>query len=144
MVKKIYVYTTKNVIINIAPHIHLPRSYGRFCGLMIKLLLNLSIPKKIDTDYYMRIIKGLINRYLPIYSKIITFLFYSHNFPHLNDLVWFIYGKKTIIFIAGVFFQIKIEFSNMDEIISMSISQLCILFCISRITNTFEIIWDIK
>ena len=33
---QVYVHTTKNVLIEISPHIRIPRTFRRFCGLMGK------------------------------------------------------------------------------------------------------------
>ena len=38
---QVYVHTTKNVLIEISPHIRIPRTFRRFCGLMGKSWLKL-------------------------------------------------------------------------------------------------------
>ena len=39
----LYVHTTKNVLIQINPQVRLPRTFKRFCGLLVQLLQKLSI-----------------------------------------------------------------------------------------------------
>lgn len=39
----IYVHTNKNVVIQVSPHVRLPRTFKRFAGLMVQLLQKLSI-----------------------------------------------------------------------------------------------------
>lgn len=39
----LYVHTAKNVLIEVNPQIRLPRTFKRFCGLMVQLLQKLSI-----------------------------------------------------------------------------------------------------
>ena len=42
-VQALYVHTHKNVLIQVNPQVRLPRTFKRFCGLMIQLLQKLSI-----------------------------------------------------------------------------------------------------
>ena len=39
----LYVHTAKNVLIQINPQVRLPRTFKRFCGLLVQLLQKLSI-----------------------------------------------------------------------------------------------------
>ena len=39
----VYVHTAKNVLIEVNPAVRLPRTFKRFCGLMVQLLQKLSI-----------------------------------------------------------------------------------------------------
>lgn len=39
----LYVHTHKNVLIQVNPQVRLPRTFKRFCGLMVQLLQKLSI-----------------------------------------------------------------------------------------------------
>ena len=39
----LYVRTNKNVLIQISPQVRLPRTFKRFCGLLVQLLQKLSI-----------------------------------------------------------------------------------------------------
>ena len=42
-VQALYVHTHKNVLIQVNPQVRLPRTFKRFCGLMVQLLQKLSI-----------------------------------------------------------------------------------------------------
>lgn len=35
---QVYIHTTKNVLIEVNPHVRIPRTFNRFCGLMGRLL----------------------------------------------------------------------------------------------------------
>lgn len=39
----VYVHTARNVLIEVNPQVRLPRTFKRFCGLMVQLLQKLSI-----------------------------------------------------------------------------------------------------
>jgi len=43
LVQALYVHTEKNVLIEVNPQVRLPRTFRRFCGLMVQLLQKLSI-----------------------------------------------------------------------------------------------------
>ena len=42
-VQAVYVHTARNVLIEVNPQVRLPRTFKRFCGLMVQLLQKLSI-----------------------------------------------------------------------------------------------------
>lgn len=50
----IYVHTARNVLISISPKIRLPRTFARFCGLMVQLLQKLSIRATNGPDKLMK------------------------------------------------------------------------------------------
>lgn len=62
---KIFIHTTKNILIDIDPSCRIPRTFKRFCGLMVQLLHSRKI-KAVDTDKtLLKVIKNPITRHLP-------------------------------------------------------------------------------
>lgn len=51
----LYVHTSRNVLIQVNPKIRLPRTFKRFCGLMVQLLQKLSIRATNGPDKLMRV-----------------------------------------------------------------------------------------
>jgi rRNA small subunit pseudouridine methyltransferase Nep1 len=51
----VYVHTHKNVLIQINPKVRLPRTFKRFCGLMVQLLQKLSIRATNGSDKLMKV-----------------------------------------------------------------------------------------
>jgi rRNA pseudouridine-1189 N-methylase Emg1 (Nep1/Mra1 family) len=43
VLQAVYVHTARNVLIEVNPQVRLPRTFKRFCGLMVQLLQKLSI-----------------------------------------------------------------------------------------------------
>ena len=41
---QVYIHTTKNVLIEVNPHIRIPRTFNRFCGLMGKCYTIIVVP----------------------------------------------------------------------------------------------------
>lgn len=54
-IKAVYVHTAKNVLISINPKVRLPRTFKRFCGLMVQLLQKLSIRATNGPDKLMKV-----------------------------------------------------------------------------------------
>ena len=51
----LYVQTAKNVLIKVHPQVRLPRTFRRFCGLMVQLLQKLSIRATNGPDKLLRV-----------------------------------------------------------------------------------------
>jgi len=62
---KLYVSTTKNVLIDVHPSLRMPRTYKRFAGLMVQLLHKMKIKAGNDSTTLLKVIKNPVSRYLP-------------------------------------------------------------------------------
>lgn len=63
----LYVHTAKNVLIQINPQVRLPRTFKRFCGLMVQLLQKLSIRATNGPDKLLKVhidLKACTNLYV--------------------------------------------------------------------------------
>lgn len=72
----LYVHTHKNVLIQVNPQVRLPRTFKRFCGLMVQLLQKLSIRATNGPD---KLLKVLLLTCLQCYS---TALLAIHSTTH--------------------------------------------------------------
>lgn len=142
-VKAIYVCTFKNVLISVSPTVRLPRTFRRFCGLMVQLLQKLSIRATNGPDKLLRVVKGPITRLFPPDALRIGF---SHSAgppvcmaKHASNLP----DDKPIVFIVGAFAHGKVDESIADQFLSISGYPLSAAYALGRITNAFEQKWDI-
>jgi rRNA small subunit pseudouridine methyltransferase Nep1 len=62
---QVYIHTTKNVLIEVNPHVRIPRTFKRFCGLMVQLLHKLSIRAVNGPDKLLKVIANPITDHLP-------------------------------------------------------------------------------
>ncbi|KAI8471599.1 MAG: pre-rRNA processing protein [Monoraphidium minutum] len=144
--KALYVHTSKNVLIQINPKVRLPRTFKRFCGLMVQLLQKLSIRATNGPDKLMRIIKGPVTRHLPAGARRVGF---SHSSDTLVTIASWGAGLKDadlqnpIVFVVGGFAHGTIDQSYVDEFLSVSQFPLSAAYAISRITNAMEARWGI-
>lgn len=76
---QVYIHTHKNVLIEVNPHIRIPRTFKRFAGLMVQLLHKLSIRAVNGNEKLLRIIENPVEKYLPSNSyKIGKFILGLH------------------------------------------------------------------
>jgi len=62
---KVYIQTTKNVLIDVHPAIRIPRTYKRFAGLMVQLLHKMKIKASSESTTLLKVIKNPFSQYLP-------------------------------------------------------------------------------
>ena len=63
---KIYIHTTKNVLIEVHPSIRIPRTYKRFAGLMVQLLHKLKIKAgNTSSTTLLKVVKNPFSSHLP-------------------------------------------------------------------------------
>ncbi|CAG8710280.1 6828_t:CDS:2, partial [Acaulospora morrowiae] len=62
---QVYIHTTSNVLIEVSPHVRIPRTFKRFSGLMVQLIHKLSIRSVNGEEKLLRVIKNPVTNYLP-------------------------------------------------------------------------------
>lgn len=143
-VKAIYVHTAKNVLIQVNPQVRLPRTFRRFCGLLLQLLQKLSIRATNGPDKLLKVIKGPVSRHLPADAHRVAF---SHSAggvvcmrAHAERALPV---DKPLVFMVGAFAHGKVEETQADEFISISQFPLSAAYALGRITNALEAKWSI-
>uniref|UniRef100_A0A3P8R0I1 18S rRNA (pseudouridine(1248)-N1)-methyltransferase n=1 Tax=Astatotilapia calliptera TaxID=8154 RepID=A0A3P8R0I1_ASTCA len=62
---QVYIHTEKNALIEINPQTRIPRTFTRFCGLMVQLLHKLSVRAADGPQKLLRMIKNPVSDHLP-------------------------------------------------------------------------------
>jgi rRNA small subunit pseudouridine methyltransferase Nep1 len=144
--KALYVRTHRNVLISVNPKVRLPRTFKRFCGLMVQLLQKLSIRATNGPDKLMRVIKGPVTKHLPAGARRVGF---SHSADSLVTMAQWAAAlpdaalSTPVVFVVGGFAHGVIDHSYCDEFLSVSQYPLSAAYAISRITNAMEARWGI-
>lgn len=144
--KALYVRTARNVLISVNPKVRLPRTFKRFCGLMVQLLQKLSIRATNGPDKLMRVIKGPVTKHLPAGARRVGF---SHSSETLVTMARWAAALKDeelatpVAFVVGAFAHGVIDQSYVDEFLSVSQFPLSAAYAIARITNAMEARWGI-
>ncbi|MEW5319534.1 MAG: hypothetical protein WDW38_010679 [Sanguina aurantia] len=141
--KGLYIRTHKNVLITVNPKVRIPRTFKRFCGLMVQLLQKLSIRATNGPDRLLKVVKGPVTKYLPLQCKRLGFSFAATKRVPMHKFVAELADEVPVVFVVGGFAHGKIEASWVDEEISISEYPLSAAYCINRITNAFEMKWGI-
>ncbi|KAF9518397.1 hypothetical protein BS47DRAFT_1371035 [Hydnum rufescens UP504] len=69
---QVYVHTTKGVLIEINPHVRIPRTFKRFSGLMVQLLHKLSIRGVNGSEKLLKVIRNPVTDHFPVNTHKIT------------------------------------------------------------------------
>ncbi|XP_073703628.1 ribosomal RNA small subunit methyltransferase NEP1 [Garra rufa] len=62
---QVYIHTAKNALIEINPQTRIPRTFTRFCGLMVQLLHKMSVRAADGPHRLLRLIKNPVSDHLP-------------------------------------------------------------------------------
>ncbi|XP_058091705.1 uncharacterized protein LOC131237761 [Magnolia sinica] len=141
--RALYVRTEKGVLFEVKPHVRMPRTFKRFCGLMLQLLQNHSITATSSREKLLREIKNPVTRHLPINSRKIGLSYSSEKLVKLQDYVAAATDDVDLVFVVGAMAHGKINQEYTDDFISVSGYPLSAACCIGRICNALELKWKI-
>ncbi|XP_076948919.1 uncharacterized protein LOC143621360 [Bidens hawaiensis] len=136
--RALYVRTEKGVLIEIKPHVRIPRTFKRFAGIMLQLLQKLSISAVGKREKLLRVIKNPVTQYLPVNSRKIGFSHSSVKLVDMHDYVASVDKDATLVFVVGAMAHGKIECDYIEDFISISGYPLSAAYCITKITNALE------
>jgi rRNA small subunit pseudouridine methyltransferase Nep1 len=140
---QIFVRTKKNVIIEVNPHVRLPRTFKRFAGLMVQLMHKLKIRAADGPKTLLKIVKGPVTRHLPtncrVYGTSVTgTLVDAHDFvPTLpqHDPLVFVFGAVAHGDAGNPAYA--------EETVALSEHPLSGAYAVGRLLGGFERHWGI-
>lgn len=141
--KGLYVHTEKNVLIQINPHIRIPRTFKRFCGLMVQLLQKLVIRATNGPDKLMKVVKQPVTRHLPLGARRIGMSYSAPKVVQLRDYITATKEASPLVFVVGAMSHGKIEVDYIDDLVAVSEYPLSAMWAIARICNALETQWNI-
>jgi len=139
----LYVKTEKGVLFEIKPHVRIPRTFKRFCGLMLQLLQKLSITAMGKREKLLNVIKNPVTRHFPVNSRRIGLSYSSPKVVQLRDYVAASSDDANLVFVVGAMAHGKINKDYTDDFISISNYPLSAACCLGRICNALEHKWGI-
>ncbi|KAL1917085.1 uncharacterized protein VTP21DRAFT_5283 [Calcarisporiella thermophila] len=141
---QIYIHTAKNVLIEVNPHVRIPRTFKRFSGLMVQLLHKLSIRSVNGSEKLLRVIKNPITDHLPTNCRKITF---SADAPlvRLKDYLPTLPQDASICVAIGAMAHGKDDFADdyVDEKISLSGYPLSASVACGKVCCALEDLWGV-
>ncbi|KAK1302898.1 hypothetical protein QJS10_CPB12g00232 [Acorus calamus] len=141
--KALYVSTEKGVLIQVNPHVRLPRTFKRRLLFPVQLLQKLSISATGSREKLLRVIKKPVTRHLPVNSRKIGENFILQPLRGYNLCRAFVWDFKTNFIQVGAMAHGKIDQEYTDDFIAVSGYQLSAACCIGRICNALELKWKI-
>ena len=142
-VKAIYVNTQKNVLFRVSPRTRVPRTFKRFCGLMVQLLQKLSVRASNGPEKLMQVVKQPVTKYFPAGARRVGFSFSAPEVKRLPEYVKALPEDAAVVFTIGAMAHGKVDVAYTDDFISVSQYPLSAACCIGRICNALELKHDI-
>eukprot|EP00249_Psilotum_nudum_P013760 c24493_g1_i1 orf=391-1122(-) len=141
--KGLYVLTEKKVLIQVNPHVRIPRTFKRFCGLMVQLLQKLSIRATNGPEKLLRVVKQPVTRHLPLDARHIGLSCKAPKVVKLPDYISAVGANNTLVFVVGAMAHGSIEADYLHDLVAVSDYPLSAACCIGRICNAIEQKWKI-
>ncbi|GLB33364.1 putative nep1-domain-containing protein [Lyophyllum shimeji] len=141
---QVYIHTTKGVLIEVNPHVRIPRTFKRFSGLMVQLLHKLSIRGVNGPEKLLKVIKNPVIDHLPPNTIKLTL---SGDAPtrRLSQYLPTLPTTHNIAVFVGAMARGRDDFADayVDEKISISDYALSASVACGKFCCALEDLWDI-
>ncbi|CAM9089917.1 unnamed protein product, partial [Ectocarpus fasciculatus] len=142
---KIFMHTSKNVLVEVNPKTRIPRTFKRFSGLMVQLLHRLKIRSADGNEMLLKVVKNPMSRHLPAGIR-------CYGLSHQGTLTTpmkfaeSIPSDAPIAFVFGAFAVGKVDPNDhpyMQDFLSISEYPLSGVVAINRVLGAIEDKWGI-
>lgn len=141
---QVYIHTAKGVLIEVNPHVRIPRTFKRFSGLMVQLLHKLSIRGVNGPEKLLKVIKNPVTDHLPVNTIKLTL---SGDAPtvRLSRYLPTLPETHSIAVFVGAMARGKDDFADsvVDEKIGISDYPLSASVACGKFCCALEELWDI-
>ncbi|KAI0027369.1 Alpha/beta knot methyltransferase [Vararia minispora EC-137] len=141
---QVYIHTAKGVLIEVNPHVRIPRTFKRFSGLMVQLLHRLSISGVNGKEKLLKVIKNPVTDHLPVNTHKIT-LSGDAQTIRLSKYLPTLPPDQSIAVFVGAMARGRDDFADhmVDEKISISEYPLSASVACGKFCCALEELWDI-
>lgn len=141
---QVYIRTAQNVLIEVNPAIRIPRTFRRFCGLMVKLLHKLKVRSASGDATLLKVVRNPVTDHLPPGCRKIATSFSAKKLVDVKEFVPMLQPDIPHCFIIGGFAHGDLlGLDYVDEFISCSEYPLSAQVMCSRLLTTYEQLWGI-
>jgi len=141
---QVYIHTAKGVLIEVNPHVRIPRTFKRFSGLMVQLLHKLSIRGVNGPEKLLKVIKNPVSDHLPVNTIKLTL---SGDAPtvRLSKYLPTLPETHSVAVFVGAMARGRDDFADhvVDEKISISDYPLSASVACGKFCCALEELWDI-
>ena len=140
---QVYVHTQKNVLIEINPQTRVPRTFDRFCGLMVQLLHKLSIRGSDTSQKLLKVIKNPITDHLPVGCAKFYTTFHTDYVVPVQKFAQDQLDDRPVVICIGAMAKGSISPEYVDKGVSISNYPLSAAITCSKFCTAFEDKWKI-
>ena len=140
---QVYVHTQKNVLIEINPQTRIPRTFDRFCGLMVQLLHKLSIRASDTSQKLLKVIKNPITDHLPVGCPKYCTSFHAEKVVRVEEFAKEHPDDQPLVVVIGAMAKGSVDCAYADKLISISNYPLSAALACSKFCTAFEDKWKI-
>ncbi|XP_028833792.1 ribosomal RNA small subunit methyltransferase NEP1 [Denticeps clupeoides] len=137
---QVYIHTEKNVLIEINPQTRIPRTFPRFCGLMVQLLHKLSVRAADGPQRLLRTIRNPVSDHLPPGCPRIATSFSVGDAVCPRSLVP---GDGPAAVVIGAFAHGTVNVDYTEKTVSISNYPLSAALTCTKICSAFEEVWSV-
>lgn len=157
---KVYIRTANNVLIDVHPHVRIPRTIRRFSGLMSELLEKFKVRGTVGFSPLLKVIKNPITSHLPVGAHKVVCTYNTENVldirEHASKIVQHALPRSNgvasptdediadrgqdvhVVYVVGAMAHGKVTEEWADEYVCISEYPLSGATVCSKITNTYE------
>ncbi|KAJ6607943.1 Alpha/beta knot methyltransferase [Mycena sp. CBHHK59/15] len=141
---QVYIHTAKGVLIEVNPHVRIPRTFKRFSGLMVQLLHKLSIRGVNGPEKLLKVVKNPVTDHLPPNTIKLT-LSGDAKTQRLSRYLPTLPPTHSIAVFVGAMARGRDDFADtvVDEKISISEYSLSASVACGKFCCALEELWDI-
>ncbi|XP_040834765.1 ribosomal RNA small subunit methyltransferase NEP1 isoform X1 [Ochotona curzoniae] len=137
---QVYIHTQRNVLIEVNPQTRIPRTFDRFCGLMVQLLHKLSVRAADGPQKLLKVIKNPVSDHFPVgCMKIGT----SFSVSDVSDVRQLVPSTDPVVFVVGAFAHGKVSVDYAEKMVSISNYPLSAALTCAKLTTAFEEVWGV-
>ncbi|KJA18224.1 hypothetical protein HYPSUDRAFT_145370 [Hypholoma sublateritium FD-334 SS-4] len=141
---QVYIHTARGVLIEVNPHVRIPRTFKRFSGLMVQLLHKLSIRGVNGPEKLLKVVKNPVTDHLPANTIKLTL---SGDAPtqRLSKYLPTLPTTHNIAVFVGAMARGRDDFADayVDEKIGISEYPLSASVACGKFCCALEELWDI-
>ncbi|KAG7263289.1 hypothetical protein CRUP_037813 [Coryphaenoides rupestris] len=137
---QVYIHTERNALIEINPQTRIPRTFNRFCGLMVQLLHKLSVRAADGSQRLLRMIKNPVSDHLPPGCPRIATSFTSGEAVCARSVVP---GEGPAAIVIGAFAHGAINVDYTEKTVSISNYPLSAALTCAKMCSAFEEVWGV-
>ncbi|XP_053548798.1 ribosomal RNA small subunit methyltransferase NEP1-like [Bombina bombina] len=137
---QVYIHTQRNVLIEVNPQTRIPRTFPRFCGLMVQLLHKLSVRAADGPQKLLKVIKNPLTDHLPVGCVKISTSFSGERVPCVRDLVP---PDNPVLLVVGAFAHGAVNVGYTERCVSLSQYPLSAALTCAKICTAFEEVWGV-